>query len=312
MYTQLIKVASISLGFLLSTSFAAQYPRPPAGTDVIGEVQIVEAQSGDTLDSIGKRHEVGLHEMMEANPKISQNQRLRNGMEIVVPTEYVLPPYRKGIVVNLAELRLYYFTPHYVYTYPVGLGRDGWRSPVAATSVVRKETNPAWHVPKSIKQFVYEQTGRMLPDTMSGDDPENPLGEHALYLGGAATGILIHGTIQPYSIGKYVSSGCIRLDNHNVAELYSMANVGTPVHIVHLPYKAGWKGSKLYVESQIPVELDVAPGPLNELNYRAVVEQAAAKKTSANVDWRQVAEVIDNHRGIPIPVGSVNYYSSAQ
>ncbi len=311
MYTQLIKVASVSLGLFLSTSFAAQYPRPPAGTDVIGQVQVIKANSGDTLDSIGDRYEVGLHEMMEANPKIGQNQRLRGGSEVVVPTEYVLPPYRTGIVVNLAELRLYYFTPDSVYTYPVGLGRDGWRSPIAATTVVRKQTNPSWNVPKSIKQFVYEQTGRVLPDTMSGDDPENPLGEHALYLGGAATGILIHGTIQPYSIGKYVSSGCIRLDNHHVAELYSMAGVGTPVKIVHMPYKAGWRSGKLYVESQVPVELDAAPGPLNELNYRSVIEQAAAKKPTATVDWRQVSDVIDAHRGIPTPVGYVNYYSSA-
>lgn len=301
---------STTLSALLLTTqsgYAAMYEMPPKGNDIVGEVQVVRASHGDTLLTIANRYEVGMHEMLEANPNLHLNQEtatqpLHRGTKVVVPTQYVLPPFRKGIVINLPELRLYYFTPdkHYVYTFPVGLGRDEWRTPLASTSVVRKTPDPTWRVPKSIKEYVYQETGRVLPDEMPPGE-ENPLGPYAMYL--AKSGYLIHGTNQPWSIGKYISSGCIRMQNESVDQLYHMVSVGTPVHIVNYGNKAGWLNGKLYLESQSPVQLSEAAGPLNNQPASTVVN-SALKTHAGAVDWNRVSEVASNGDGLPEEVGS--------
>lgn len=297
-------IAAIVGTVVLQTAFSAVYEMPAPGNDIIGQVQYTHAQHGEDLDAVGARYGVGMHEMMEANPNLPSKGTLRSGQKVMVPTQYVLPPYRKGIVVNIPELRLYYFTPDgkYVMTYPVGLGRDQWRTPLASTTVVKKATNPAWHVPKDIKQHVYEVTGRMLPDVFDGDDPENPLGEYAMYLG--VNGYIIHGTIQPWSIGKYISSGCIRMNNDDVEELYQVVKVGTPVHIIHYANKAGWENGKLYLESQMPVDLGTAPSNLNQRSLEAVIS-SAVKSKPAMVNESQAQYVEATHIGVPEPIGNV-------
>ena len=177
---------------------AAKYPMPTPGNDIIGELIVAHAQPGETINQIGVRYGIGLHEMLEANPQLNQDE-LYGGEEVIVPTQFVLPKYRKGIVINLAELRLYYFMPNgrYVFTYPVGLGRRGWRTPTTSTTVIRKTTNPVWTVPSTIRTYVLEETGKLLPGSVP-PGPENPLGPYALYIG--THGYLIHGTNQPWTM----------------------------------------------------------------------------------------------------------------
>jgi L,D-transpeptidase ErfK/SrfK len=216
---------------------------------------------------------------------------------------------RKGIVINMPELRLYYFTPdkQSVYTYPVGLGRDQWRTPLFQSKVVSKEVDPTWRPPASIRHHVLEETGNLLPtEVLPG--PENPLGPYALRL--SANGYLIHGTNQPFSIGKYISSGCIRLHNEDVEELFNIVPVGTPVSIINYPYKAGWQEGKLYLQAQIPMQLDAGSGQLNPGSVRAVIAQSI-KSRPAQVDWRQVDEVMEKHTGIPQLIGNYGILSAS-
>lgn len=281
---------------------AAIYPMPAPGNDLIGEIVTVRSGSQDTLLTIGNRYGIGMHEMLEANPQLHQteytaSQYLGRGKKVIVPAQFILPSARKGIVINLAELRLYYFSPdsQYVYTYPVGLGRMEWRTPLGKTSVISKEVDPIWDVPASIHKYVLEETGKSLPKRVM-PGPENPLGPYALHLG--ISGYLIHGTNQPWSIGKYVSSGCIRMHDEDVTELYHMVKVGTSVAIINRAEKAGWNNGRLYLEAQVPLEPASAVNP--QLEAKAVV---ASRVKDGVVDWNKVNQVVHEHLGIPQQVG---------
>ncbi len=284
-----------------TTTFAAVYRMPPSGSDIVGKVFTVKAQRGDTLKGLGKRHGIGYHEMLEANAGVKPN-RLYLNQEIVIPALYLLPNPRYGIIINVAELRLYYFTPDnkYVYTYPVGLGRSQWRTPTSSTSVINKKPDPTWWVPESIRDDKYYRTGKMLPKFIP-PGPENPLGHYAIYLG--ESGYLIHGTNNPYSIGTYASSGCIRMQNEDVEVLYNIVPVGTPVKIAHLPLKTGWHKGRLYLESHVAVEdyLNEPPSRLNVIYLDDAINYTNRYR-GAKVNWK-LAERIDKQKlGIPQPI----------
>lgn len=278
---------------------AAKFRMPAPGNDVVGELSTVYAQPGDTLEDLADRHGIGFHEIVEANRHIHTNE-LYGGEEILIPTQYVLPKYRKGIVINVAELRLYYFTPdgQYVYTYPVGLGRKGWRTPTTSTTVVRKAVNPTWTAPSTIRHYLLQVTGQLVPKSMP-PGPENPLGKYALYLG--KHGYLIHGTNQPASIGKLVSAGCIRLFNSDVQELFRQARTGTPVRIVHHPYKAGWNHGQLVLEAHVPIQNHE---PESDLNMNSVAHALKSVQHGfQDLNWGDIERITTESRGIPQPIG---------
>lgn len=288
---------------LTAKSFAAVYPMPAPGNDLVGEISKVTVKRGDTLSAIAREYGVGMHEILKANPQIKGPQHLRVGQEIIIPGQFVLPEQRKGVVINIPELRLYYFTPdgQYVHTYPVGLGRVEWRTPLADTRVVRKTTSPTWYVPKSIREYTYETRGEILPEFIP-PGPKNPLGDYAMYLG--VSGYLIHGTNDPATIGNYVSSGCIRMRNEDIGSIYPMIDINTPVHIVHNPYKAGWQNGNLYLESHATVDYDLPPSALNQIYMEDVVNAAMMRHSAANqVDWDSAYQVANNQRGVPILIG---------
>ena len=292
------------LAFILilpTVSLATVYNIPPKGNDVIGEVFVIEAHSGDTIMKLAEQYKLSLHELAEANPKINP-KKLRAGEHVVIPSAYVLPIFRSGIVINLAELRLYYFDNehHKVYTYPVGLGRREWRTPTASARVTRKQKDPTWYVPESIADFVFEQTGRVLPNSIP-PGPENPLGQHAIYM--SLHGYLIHGTNQPWSVGQLISSGCIRLYNEDVAELFNLVKIGDPVHIIHYPYKAGWHNNQLVLEAHVPMTIDDPISKLNVLSIDKAIS-LSTKGQHANVNWNYIDKIVHHPTGMPIIVGT--------
>ncbi len=209
-------------------------------SDIVGEMTTVLAIKGDDLGAIARDHEIGVNEIKRANPSLSINRKLKPGTAVMIPGQYVLPPksFRNGIVINMPELRLYHFPKDEkrVYTFPVAMGRRGWRTPIKTTFVKSKTQDPTWYVPNSIRAHTLDKHGKILPEKI-GPGPKNPLGHYAIYL--KEPGILIHGTNQPSSIGKLVSSGCIRMFNRHVQTLYGLVKKGTPVHIVHHANKLG-------------------------------------------------------------------------
>lgn len=305
-----LSTLGIGLGLftLSSTACATVYPMPPGGEDVIGANLEVRAGDDDSILTIGDRYDIGMHEMLEANPHLgidpsSANRRLPVGTPVTVPAQFVLPPFREGIVINMPELRLYYFTPDgaEVYTYPVAMGRDAWRTPVAKTRVVSKEANPTWHVPKSIHKYILETTGENLPEYVK-PGPKNPLGPYAMHL--AVNGYLIHGTNLHGSVGRYVSSGCVRMHNEDVDELYHQVSIGTPVHIINYPDKIGWYNGQAYLESHVPIDMDVPSGHLSPGSLEGAF--GMAKIEPASVDWNNAQIVVQEHLGMPQPIGGSN------
>lgn len=289
------------LFFMPIIGLAATYPMPRSGNDIIGEVYTARAQPGDTLSSIGLRHGISLHEMMEANPKLGMDNHLRAGRRVVIPAQFILPKYRQGIVINMAELRLYYFTPDgkYVMTFPVAMGRDQWRSPTVQTKVIAKEVDPTWHVPESIREYAAEH-GKYWPEVVP-PGPDNPLGPYALVL--AKSGYLIHGNNASSSIGKFVSSGCVRMKNADIKSLFDQATVGTPVRIVHYPNKIGWFNGIVYQESQMPVALPEGQSEYNQVSLDAAIIQGLGGRP-AYIDRKASQQTARQHLGIPEPIGS--------
>lgn len=290
-----------ALLFTSPSLFATTYPMPPKGSDIVGEIFTVEARSGETLLKIANDYHVGWHEIMEANPDVDP-KNLYSGQRIVVPTAYILPPFRDGIVINLAELRLYYFSrdKKTVYTYPVGLGRKEWRTPIADAVIVNKREDPTWYVPESIHDFVFEQTGKELPESI-GPGPDNPLGKYAIYISKA--GYLIHGTNQPWSVGKLVSSGCIRLLPPDIDQLFHSVSIGEKARIIHYPYKLGWNKGKLYIEAHVPVNISDPISHLNIVSADTAIRDAV-KDHKAKVNWGRVDQALQHQLGIPVAIGS--------
>jgi lipoprotein-anchoring transpeptidase ErfK/SrfK len=183
------------------------------GEDVIGQVSVVRVHNQDTLSDIARAYHLGYEEILHANPGVDP-WLPGEGTRVILPTQHILPDApRVGLVLNIPEMRLYYYPkpskgkPPMVATFPVSIGRMDWTTPLGLTRVTAKVINPAWYPPASIRAE-HEQEGQELPPKVAAG-PDNPLGQYALQLG--RTGYLIHGTDRPYGIGMRATHGCIRL-----------------------------------------------------------------------------------------------------
>jgi L,D-transpeptidase ErfK/SrfK len=281
---------------MTGTSSATQTAYRLSGENdgVIGQPFYVKSRHEDTMLDIGRQNGLGYDDMKHANPKLDV-WIPGDGADVLVPTFYVLPKApRNGIVLNLAEKRLYYFPEDggEVRTYAISIGREGWETPLGSFHIVRKDKDPAWYPPESIRKEHAEQ-GEPLPAVVPAG-PDNPLGQHALRL--SVPGYLIHGTNKPWGLGMEVSHGCIRMYPENIAELFPKVPVKTPVTIVDQPYKVGWLGDELYLE--VHLKDGEAPKPLRE-----VVPSALAEAPGVSVDWGEVARAVSENTGLPRLVG---------
>jgi len=213
-------------------------------------------------------------------------------------------------------MRLYYFPthkkgePNKIYTYPLGIGREGWSTPYKQTRIIAKKEHPDWRPPESIRQE-HEEAGDPLPKVVKAG-PDNPLGDHALRLGLPA--YLIHGTNKPWGIGMRVSHGCIRLYPEDIAELFDKVKVGTPVNIINNPYKIGEADGVLYLEAHPPLKIarrdeygDIIESTDQDMkvDFTQVVELivASTEEDEYVIDWGMVKTVSEEAKGIPVAVG---------
>ncbi|MDJ0701334.1 MAG: L,D-transpeptidase family protein [Woeseiaceae bacterium] len=327
----MMRIVLIPLALLWAVWVRAEiYELPPEGFDVVGAVSTVTARHEDTLVDIARRHGLGYQDIVRANPGVNVWVP-GEGTEIVLPTRFVLPPVpRSGVVLNLAEYRMYYFPkprdgePAWVMTYPISIGRMDWETPLGMTNVVSKVVDPSWYPPQSVRDE-HAADGDILPRVVP-PGPDNPLGSRAMRLG--LPGYLIHSTNRPAGVGMRVTHGCIRMFPEDIEFLFEHVNVRTPVRIINEPVKLGWDGDALVMEvhplleTATPelenmseellermdaVEVDeevVAPVVRNPLTI--VTEQfiAATSDRSGQLDWRIVESLIDRSDGIPAAVGT--------
>jgi L,D-transpeptidase ErfK/SrfK len=268
------------------------------GDDVIGRLAVIRLEKGDTLPDIARHFSLGINAISAANPGVDiwvpEAEK-----RIILPLNFILPDTpRKGIVINLATMRLFEYKgsskSQVVSTYPVGVGTEERPTPTGQMHVYRKTTRPTWHVPASIAAD-HRKKGDILPaEVLPG--PENPLGEYALYL--SKLGYLIHGTNKPASIGLKATNGCMRLYPENIKMLYKDTPVNTPVAIINQPYLIGQHDGVLYMEAHTPLEDSGAI----ELEKTYAKLKNIEKKSARTLDWKKVKEVQAEALGIPVPI----------
>ncbi len=278
----------------------------PYNKDYIGEQVTHRAAFEDTLIHLARNNGLGFIELRAANPGLDA-WIPGAGEKIILPLRHLLPDApRKGIVINLAEMRLYHFKNigEAPKTYPISIGRDGLQTPKGATKISRKKAGPTWRPTKRMREEDPDLPLSVPPG------PENPLGSHALYLGWPQ--YLIHGTNKPYGIGRRVSSGCMRMYPEDIVKLFPQVPVGTPVTVVDQPIKAGWIGSGFYVEIspnqaqtlQLEEEKEVESYQVTEDDVAFINKKAGIHKDDLN--WEKIRKAVKNYNGYPIKVFDMN------
>jgi L,D-transpeptidase ErfK/SrfK len=278
------------------------------GEDVIGRLAVIRLEKGDTLPDIARHFGLGINAISTANPGVDIWVP-EAGESIMLPLSFILPDApRKGIVVNLATMRLFQYKEDdkslVVSTYPVGVGTKERPTPRGQMRVARKATRPTWHVPASIAED-HRKKGDPLPAEVP-PGPQNPLGEYALYL--SKSGYLIHGTNKPASIGLKATNGCMRLYPENVKKLYNDTPVNTPVVIVNQPYLIGQRDGVLYMEAHTPLE---GSGTVEQEKVYAKLRNIE-DKSARTLDWKKVKEVQTEARGIPVPIFEIRQGSEKE
>lgn len=276
--------------------------------DVVGELALIATVRDDTIADIARTYSQGYKEMRLANPNVDP-WLAGEDTEVVIPSQYVLPASpREGVVINVAEMRIYYFpkpakgAPPEVATFPVSIGRQSWATPHGVTRIVSKVKDPSWTPPASIRRE-HAAEGDILPAVVP-PGPNNPLGRYALRLG--FDGYLIHGTDKPYGIGMRVTHGCMRLYPEDIETVFHSVPVGTPVRIVNQPYKVGLLGSRLMVEVHPALEEDVTSGKyLEEFSHVMALIVPLTEKYAVTLDWNSLRGALYRKDGVPVAVGRV-------
>jgi len=267
---------------------------------IIGKLAVVTTRENDTLSDIARHFGLGYNDISVANPTIAP-WTPQAGSRVVLPLQFILPDTpHKGIVLNLANMRLFYYPKQHadkVFTYPVGIGRQGWNTPMGLTSIVAKKANPTWVVPESIHQE-HEQKGDSLPSVVAAG-PNNPLGLYAMRLGFPR--YLIHGTNKPYGIGMQISHGCVQLYPEDIEVLFKNASVGMPVRIIHQPYLFAWQQDMLYLEANEPLQKWMQDKPKLKKQLLKQLQQISTEK-NVSIDWKRVETILQRSDGIPTPI----------
>lgn len=273
---------------------------------VIGEPQIVFTQEEHTFSDLAREYGLGYDEIVAANPDVDP-WLPGTDTPVLLPTQYIIPDVpREGIVLNIASKRLFYFPAitdsekQTVLTYPIGIGRVGWETPLGSSAVIAKARDPQWYVPTSVRQE-HAALGDPLPAIVP-PGPDNPLGKFVLKLD--LPGYLIHGTNQPYGVGMRVSHGCVRLYPENIELLYELVGLGEPVRIINEPYLAGQQDGEWYFEGHTPLEDDTVSAEDHLLAILAAMSPEDEKYPVA-VDESLVRSVAADGFGVPIRIQQV-------
>ena len=298
---------------------ATTFPDVEAGM-VVGNVEFIVARYQDTLLHLAEEFDLGYEELVAANPDID-SWLPGEGHRVVLPKRFIVPEDAgKGIYINLAEYRLYYFPERKdagMFTFPISIGKGDWVTPVGMTRIVNKLVDPAWYPPQSVREE-YAADGDSLPKVVP-PGPDNPLGRYALKLD--LPGYLVHGTNKPYGIGMKVTHGCIRLHPKNMTLLFERVTVNTPVQIVWEPFKVGIKDGTIYFEahspqSEVEAILETQREDMEARRKNASALTAAIRKVlraldrlgtettrqDTEIDWLKLAEIVRRGDGIPYPI----------
>ena len=265
-------------------------------TTLYGTPRWVEANEEDTLLDIARDLGLGYNQIIAANPVLDPWVPVKGNL-VLVPLAVVLPQERisSGIVVNLAEMRLYYFFSNgghdYFITAPIGIGTEGFLTKLGSYKIKSKTANPTWFVPESIRKAEPDLPAEVPPG------PDNPLGDYAFRL--SELQYAIHGTNKPWGIGRRVSHGCIRMYPEDVAELYPMIAVGTTVHVIYEPIKVGWREGQCWVQIFDDFDNRIGNPVWNVMEELFNYETATGP---LEVDFSALVRALKDKTGVPVAV----------
>jgi L,D-transpeptidase ErfK/SrfK len=267
------------------------------GRTVVGAMTLYQPDPKDTFVDIARDQGLGYGELIAANPG-RDPWVLRDGQPVLMPTEWVLPdgPHQ-GVVMNIPEMRLYFYPPGEgrVYTAPVGLGRQDWKTPVGSFRIRGKTRNPVWVLPESIRKEWKEKNGETAPLSIAGGSPENPLGKFRFEL--TLPSYAIHGTNKNYGVGMQVSHGCVRMYPEDIESLFPLVPVGTSGAFVYEPVKLGVRDGRILIE--VHPDIYDYSGPLLDLARQLIRDHG----WEAYVDEDAVEAAVDAAAGVPVDIG---------
>jgi len=289
-YLRILITIAIALCFI-GPARAALYSYSKDQT-VLGLARNYTIKGDESLIEIARRFDMGYNEIVAANPRLDPFIP-GNGKVAKLSTAWILPDLREyeGIVLNLSEMRLYYFfkknKSNMVMTFPIGIGSEGKETPLGTFRIIEKIINPAWHVPPSIRKEKPE-----LPAVVPAG-PNNPLGAYAMRLSEGT--VLIHGTNRPYAVGRKASHGCIRMYPEDIPRLFESVPNKTKVTIVRQPVKIGILHDRVYLEVHRDRELNI--------NYfNEAVRLLVEKKLLQDIDKDKMIATLREKKGIPVDI----------
>ena len=300
----LFAAAFAVVGFC-STASAVTYPLPTDGSRLVGQNQVITIPEGNTqpLEYFAAEYQMGLSNMMEANPGVDTFLP-KGGTVLNIPQQLILPDtVHEGIVINSAEMRLYYYPPdsNTVEVFPIGIGQAGRETPRNwVTTVERKQEAPTW-TPTPNTRREYAKRGESLPAFVPAG-PDNPMGLYAIYIGRLYA---IHGTNANFGIGLRVSQGCIRLRNDDIKYLFDNVPVGTRVQIIDQPVKYTTEpdGSN-WLEVHEPLSRNRAEYESDRKVPLPVTPSLRAFINGQEVDVNRANAALQRRSGMPVQISS--------
>ena len=275
--------------FVFSVSPACAEYFHAADSDVIGMVQQYQVRKGESLIEIARIFDLGWNAISGANPGVDPFLP-KPGTTVLVPTMWIIPdvPRGRGVVINVSEMRLYYFIgkgTNLMTTFPIGVGDEGKETPVGEFRIIQKIIDPPWNVPKSIREEKPELP-RVVPP-----GPDNPLGTHALRL--SLPSVLIHGTNKPWAVGRRATHGCLRLYPEDIPRLFLLVGKNEKVTIIRQPVKAGAKNGRVFIEAHNE----------SRVNYlREALKALGGKGLLGRIDRQKLMRALDEKSGIPVDI----------
>ena len=277
---------------------------PAVAGDLIGELGFYQVTTEGSLSDVARAADVGFVELRAANPGVDP-WGVKAGDRLLIPGWHILPQARTaGLVINLGDMRLYYFGADGtdIRSWPIGIGREGRKTPLGEIRVSELREKPTWRPGKRMREANPDLPAAIPPG------PNNPLGDYAIRIGWDE--YAIHGTNKPAGVGRRVSSGCIRLYPRDIKEVFSLAKVGMPVTIVDEPVKLGWDRGALYIEAhpsgeqadQIEETGRFDPSPIDVTTLQERVLKMAMEHRAARLDWPAFDQALAQRRGIPVKI----------
>lgn len=294
---------SLFILFASQSALAVSYPLPPEGSRLVGNPLTITVPDKNTqpLEAFAAQYGQGLSNMLEANPDVDVFLP-KSGSTLVVPQQIILPAtVRQGIVVNVAEMRLYYYPngSNTVEVFPIGIGQAGRETPRNwVTKVERKQEAPSW-TPTANTRREYASRGESLPAFVPAG-PDNPMGLYAIYIGKLYA---IHGTNANFGIGLRVSQGCIRLRNDDIEHLFQNVPVGTRVQIIDQPVKTTTEpdGSR-WIEVHEPLSRNRSEYESDRKVPLPITSVMRSFMSGEGVDVSRVSEALERRSGMPINI----------